>query len=106
MDTQTVISLASSLLSAAAVVLVAIIETRNGQSRKRTEARAARRAEESRLSMEMMFATCKLATVTAKAVTGHKTNGDVEDALDESDRAQGQYEDFKTQLAAQQVAKV
>lgn len=77
MDTQTLISLASSLLSAAAVVLVAIIETRNGQSRKRTEARAARRAEESRLSMEMMFATCKLATVTAKAVTGHKTNGSV-----------------------------
>ena len=50
MDTQTLISLASSLLSAAAVVLVAIIETRNGQSRKRTEARAARRAEEIRIS--------------------------------------------------------
>ena len=85
MDAQTLVALASSLLSAAAVVI---------------------RAEESRLSMEMMFATCKLATVTAKAVTGHKTNGDVEDALEESDRAQEQYEDFKTQLAAQQVAKV
>lgn len=106
MDAQTLIALVSSLLSAAAVVIVAVIETRNGQSRKRTEARAARRAEESRLSMEMMFATCKLATVTAKAVTGHKTNGDVEDALREADRAQEQYEDFKTQLAAQQVAKV
>ena len=106
MDAAQIIPLLSSLLSAAAVVIVAVIETRNGKSRRRTEARAERRAEESRLSMEMMFATCKLATVTAKAVTGHKTNGDVEDALEESAQAQGQYEDFKTQLAAQQVAKV
>ena len=106
MDMQAVVALLSSLLSAGAVIVVAVIETRNGQSRKRTEARAERRAEESRLSMELMSATCKLATVTAKAVTGHKTNGDVEEALEAAGQARQEYEDFKIKLAAGQLAKV
>ena len=106
MELQAITALLSSLLSAAAVIIVAVIETRNSKSRKRTEARAARRAEESRLSMELMSATCKLATVTAKAVTEHKTNGDVEEALEAAGQARQEYEEFKTQLAAGQLAKV
>ena len=106
MELQAITALLSSLLSAVAVVIVAVIETRNSKSRKRTEARAARRAEESRLSMELMSATCKLATVTAKAVTGHKTNGDVEEALEAAGQARQEYEEFKTQLAAGQLAKI
>ena len=95
-----------SVMSALALIIVTIIETGNNRSRKRTELRAQRRAEESRLSMELMSAACKLSTVTAKAVTGQKTNGDVEEALEASQQAQKEYEHFKNQIAADQVSKV
>lgn len=105
MDAVTIITAMSPMFSAAALVLVAVIETGNRRDRKRTEARSARRAEESRLSMEMMSANNKLSLVTAKKVMGHQTNGDVEDAMQAALRAQQEYEDFKTRLAAGQVAK-
>ena len=94
------------LFSAAALVAVAVIETRNKKCRARTEARARRRAEESQLSMELMSATCKLATATAKAVTGQHTNGDVEDALEAAQKAQEAYDTFLARVTARQVAKV
>ena len=106
MDAQFWTAVLPSTMSALALIVVAVIETMESKSRKRNEARAARRAEESRLSMELMSAACKLSTVTAKAVTGHKTNGDVEEALEMSKEAQEQYERFKTRLAADQVAKI
>ena len=96
----------TGIMSAIALIVVAVIETKNSRSKKKSEERAERRQEESRLAMQMMAATCKLAVVTAKAVTGQKTNGDVEEALKAAGEAQQDYEDFKTRLAAQQVAKV
>ena len=105
MDAVTIITAMSPMFSAAALVLVAVIETGNRRDRKRMDARAARRAEESRLSMEMMSANSKLSLVTAKKVMGQQTNGDVEDAMQTALRAQREYKDFKTRLAAGQVAK-
>lgn len=95
----------TTLITAAALVLVAVIETRNGRERKRGQARAERRAEESRLAMDLMGATCKLALVTAKKVTGQHVNGDVEDAMEMAKAASGEYEEFKTKLAAAQATK-
>lgn len=95
-----------ALLNAAALVLVAVIETRNHRMARRSEKRAARRTEENMLAMEMMLANCKLSTVTAKAVTGHKTNGDVEEALVAAKEAREAYEDFKKRLSAEQVTKI
>lgn len=95
----------TSLIAAAALVLVAIIETRNGRERKRAQARAERRAEESRLAMDLMGATCKLATVTAKKVTGQHVNGDVESAMETASAANAAYEEFKTRMAATQATK-
>ena len=96
----------TGIMSAIALIVVAVIETKNSRSKRKSEERAERRQEESRLAMQMMAATCKLSTVTAKAVTGQKTNGDVEEALKAAGEAQQDYEDFKTRMAAQQVAKV
>lgn len=104
------------IIAGASAVLVAVIEARAGRERKlsdeerRTEARrsdtrAARRAEESLLSMELMGATCALSVVTAKAVTHQHVNGDVEAAMREAENARKNYAAFVERLAAHQVVK-
>ena len=55
-----------ALIAGAAAVLSALTERRARISTKRTEARAQRREKESRLAMELMYATCSLSLTTAK----------------------------------------
>lgn len=93
-------------------ILVAWVEARANADRKaakadkeHTERREARRSEETRLSMELANATCKCALVTAKAVTNQHLNGDVEDAMQEAEEAQGKYQAFIVATAAKQCAK-
>lgn len=100
------------VVSAAGLVIVAIIEGVAARERKsvrrdreREERRAALRERESRLSMEMMSATCDLALVTAKKVNGMHTNGDVEDAMESASTAQDAYRAFLRDTASHQVAK-
>ena len=76
-------------VTALAAVLVAVIEALAAWDRRkaraagaRAEKRAARRAEESRLSMDLMSANCALAPTTAKKLAGLHTNGDVEEAME------------------------
>lgn len=102
-----------AVIAGSAAVLVAIIEAAAAwdrrqvrRERERTERRAARRAEESRLSMDLMAANCALALVTAKKLAGMHTNGDVEEAMEAAKEAQEQYTDFLQRQAANQVAKV
>lgn len=100
------IQIVSAFVSAAAIVIVAVIETNNKKDRLRTDKRAERRAKESMLAMELQSATCALALVTAKKVNGKQTNGDVEEAMQKALEAQGRYEAFMNSLAANEVAKV
>ena len=95
-----------ALISAAALIIVAIIETGNKRDRKRTEIRAARRERESRLSMDMMSASLDLAYVTSLAVTGGHTNGNVEAAQTKAKSAQEAYETFLRDETAKAVSKV
>lgn len=101
------------LISGVFMVIVTIIEVlaardrRNAKKdRERAQARAARREEESRLSMKLQKATCALALVTAKKMAGHQTNGDVEEAMDEAEAAQKAYEDFLDKLAVHEFNKI
>ena len=101
------------LISGVAVVLVAVIEGMAARERKqikedreRTERRAAVRAEESRLSMELMAASCALSLVTAKKLAGMHTNGDVEAAMQQATDAQEEYAEFLRGVASKQVSKV
>ncbi|MEG0778409.1 MAG: hypothetical protein RSG55_06135 [Oscillospiraceae bacterium] len=101
------------IIPAAATIIIALIELRSAKERKqtkeevlRTGQRADRRAEESRLSMELMSASCKLGVVTAKAVTHQHVNGDVEEAMTAAKEAQEQYDKFLHKLAAKQTVKV
>lgn len=100
------------IISAVAIVLVAIIEADNIRRRKKDEERQkteeirrARREKESRLSMELMSASVDLAYVTSLAVTGGHTNGNVEAAQKKAEAAQEAYEDFIKDEAAHAVAK-
>ncbi len=70
-----------ALIAGAATVLAAGAEYRSRKSARRADARAARRATESRLAMDLMYATCSLSLTTAKKLAGQHTNGDVEEAM-------------------------
>lgn len=105
-----------ALIAAAGTVSVALVEARAAKDRKRSEAqakadrerverRAAIRERESRLSMEMMYATCSLSLVAAKKLAGMHTNGDVEEAMQQAKAAQAEYADFVRDVAAHQVVK-
>lgn len=93
---------AIAAFSAIAVAFIGYITTRNQKKQtemikameENTEFRAEIRQKESRLSMEMMNANCKLGIVTAKAVKGEKTNGDMEEARRMAEEASRNYESF------------
>ena len=61
---------------------------------------------ESRLSMELMSATCELAVVTALALRDGHTNGRLEPALEKARKAQEDYEAFLREETAAAVAKI
>ena len=104
--------MSEATINALALVLVAVIESaaawdrrQTRRERQRVERRAARRAEESRLSMDLMSANCALALTTAKKLAGMHTNGDVEEAMTAAREAQEAYTKFIQRQAADQVAK-
>ena len=70
------------------------------------EARAARRATESRLAMDLMYATCSLSLTTAKKLAGQHTNGDVEEAMRAAETARTAYIGFVRSEAAHSVSKI
>ena len=93
-------------LGAVATVIAAYLTVRVKRSTKRSEARAARRAKESRLAMELMYATCSLSLTTAKKLSGMHTNGDVEEAMTAAVAAKENYVDFVRTEAANNFAKM
>ena len=93
------------IIPAAATVMVAIVEALAARDRKRANLREDRRAEESRLSMQMMSATLQLAIVTANALTGGHNNGNVERARKAAEEAEQEYNTFLQRLAASEIAK-
>ena len=82
-----------ALIAGAATVLAAGAEYRSRKSARRAEARAARRATESRLT-------------TAKKLAGQHTNGDVEEAMRAAETARTAYIGFVRSEAAHSVSKI
>lgn len=99
-------AIATALIPAIASVVVAVIEIRASRDRKRSEVRAARREEESRLSMDLMLATSKMTDVLCIALQGGQINGNVEEARAEGKTAREAYQRFLKDQAAHQVAKI
>lgn len=99
------IEIICAVIAAAAMITVAVIERRNMKQNKKIEARAEQRAQESRLSMDLMYANCALSLTTAKKLANMHTNGDVEEAMEAAQRAQDAYNDFLRDTVAHRVAK-
>lgn len=95
-----------ALIAAASGIAVAAIEHKADAERKRSHERAERREKESRLSMDLMSATCELSMLTAVAMREGHTNGTLEPALDTARAAQQKYRDFLRDEAAHAVAKI
>lgn len=99
-------TVAAALIGAIATVLVAVIEFRSQRDRKRAEARAERREQESRLSMDLMLATSEMTDVLCIALQGGKINGNVDEARKNGKTAREAYRTFLREQAAHQVAKL
>ena len=63
------------------------------------------RATESKLSMQMMFATMQLSVVTARCVRKEDVNGDLDAARKEAEAAKKEYRNFINMTVAEQLAK-
>lgn len=98
--------MAQYIIPALAAIIVAIIEVRGQIDRKRTEARAQRRAQESRLSMDMMFSTSEMCDVLCIALKGGHIDGNVDEARAAAQKAREAYKSFLRDQAATQVSKV
>lgn len=96
----------SAVIAAASAIAVAVIESKAAKDRASAAKRAERRYKESRLSMDLMYATCGLAMDTAKAMRDGHTNGTVDGDLDSAIKARQAYENFLRDEAAAAVAKV
>ena len=94
-----------AVIAAAAAIFVAVIERRNLKQNKKIETRAERRALESRLSMDLMYANCALSLTTAKKLANMHTNGDVEDAMTAAKNAQSAYTNFIRDTVSHGVSK-
>ena len=96
-------SIIPSLVSAAALIIVAIIETRNGKRQEAADHRAEVRKEESRLSMAMMDATVGLAMDTAEALKNGHTNGTLEGNMQRAREARAAYHRFLEKSVSEQI---
>ena len=104
--TEVLVPILCALISAASAVAAAYATASVSRSARRSEERAKRRAKESRLAMDLMYATCSLSLVTAKKMTGMHTNGDVEQAMEDAAQAREDYISFARDQAAQNFSKI
>lgn len=76
------------------------------KAQKKAEERALTRQKESYLSMRMAFTMSKLSDVTAHAVSGGHTNGNMAEARKEAQAARDEYEEFMMNEACRQTTKI
>ena len=103
--TGEIASIVCALIAAASAITVAVLEKRAARERASMEKRAARRARESRLSMDLMYASIGLAMDTATALRDGHTNGTLEPDLAKARAAREAYDIFLRDEAAAAVAK-
>ena len=101
------------IISAAAVVLVAVIEALSAMDRRKLKKeneheakRAAVREQESRLSMQMMDASLQLGLATAAAMEQGEVTCEMKEARKKAEKARAEYERFLRNIAAHQVTKI
>ncbi|MDO4527423.1 MAG: hypothetical protein Q4C03_01400 [bacterium] len=104
--TEIIGTIICALIASASAITVAVIENRAARERDRAKKRAERRAKESRLAMDLMYAAVGLSMDTAKAMKEGHTNGTLEVDLESAKNARAAYESWLRDEAAIAVAKV
>lgn len=101
-----------TFVTAAAAIVVAIIEAFAARDRAlakkesaRLEARAQRREEAEHLALEMQYATMQLSIVSANALTGGHNNGNVLRARDAAEAVMLKYDAFIKATATHAIYK-
>ena len=103
---------AKEIISAAALIVVAIIEAMAAKDRRKADAdrkeileRSKIRAQESKLAMSLMCSTCELGLETTKALRDGYTNGTLNGRMEEAEQSLKAYKDFIQEEAAGAVSK-
>lgn len=99
------VEIVCAVIAAAATIVSAYIAVTTKRQNKKIDERAERRAMESRLSMDLMYASCALSLTTAKKLANMHTNGDVEEAMEAANKAQDAYINFIRTEAAKTITK-
>lgn len=107
---EVVLTFMGTSVTAIATIVCAIIAYRSEQRAKitkeekeRSEKRANRRLQESRLSLELMNANCALSVGTALAVKRGHANGELEEGLQQVELARKKYLDFLKAVAVEDI---
>lgn len=102
----------TEIISGVAIVLVAIIEALSARERKKTKAdqkrleeRYKRRQELERLEMDVILAQSELLNIMSIAITGGRTNGNVEVAQVKLTQATDAYQGFIRDEASKAATK-
>ena len=98
-------SIVAAIISAVAAVMVAHINTRQEKQNKEVNEHNQRREKEAVLNGKMVSALCGLSDVTAEAVRGGHTNGNLEEAQKKAKQAQDEYDEFLQSIALQDLKK-
>ena len=100
------------IISAAAIIIVAVIEALAAKDRKKADAdrktileRSEIRAQESRLSMALMRSTCELSLEATKALRDGYTNGTLDGRMHKAEMALADYNNFLEKETARAVSK-
>lgn len=100
------------IISAAALIVVAVIEALAARDRKKADKdrqtileQSEIRAQESRLSMALMRSTCELSLETTKALRDGYTNGTLDGRMHKAEMALADYNDFLEKETARAVSK-
>lgn len=93
----------SAAISAASLIVVALINRKTDVNEKKNEKRNSQRIIESRLAMSMMAASIELGDITAIALQGGHLNGNVEAAREKAAKAKTEYEKWLMDIAAENI---
>lgn len=92
-----------ALISAASLVLVALIQNNSKKREKEQKEQNHLRAQESKLSMNMMYACCVLSKGTAIALKNNHFNSEVEHGIELVNNATDEYDTFLRSTAASSI---
>jgi energy-converting hydrogenase Eha subunit H len=95
-----------TIISSCTLVVVAIIQVTNAKTKKVEEERYKRRMQHEQLTMKLIKCDVKMSVLSAKKQSGENINGDLKIAIDKTEQAFCDYEEFACAEIASGVAKI